>query len=109
MFAEKESEDLKQKSKAYFPRGDFVRAARSKNNSPAPGTVPTFLSVRANKVAKWKTGLTEVYQTNISCCVLRLRFLNITKFECLINFLLVFKLRIHEQYFTGDCDAILKC
>ena len=44
--------------KARFPLGDFFRATRSKNNNSATGL--TFFSVRTNKFAKWKTGLTEL-------------------------------------------------
>ena len=57
---------------AYFPLGDSVRATRSENKNrhrdwlklagekirrEQVGTVPTFLSVSANKFAKWKIGL----------------------------------------------------
>ena len=60
--------------KAYIPLGDFVRATRRETKTrirlrdwltlagekirrEQVGTVPTFLSVRANKFAKWKIGL----------------------------------------------------
>ena len=62
-------------SKARFPLGEFVRATRAKTRirqrdwlklasekicRKQVGSVPTFLSVRANKFAKWKTGLRQV-------------------------------------------------
>ena len=60
--------------KAYFPLGDFFRATRSENKirqhdwlklagekiHREVGSVPTFLSVRANKFAKWKIGLSPI-------------------------------------------------
>ena len=74
----KSSENIgqRQECKAYFPLGDFVRATRSdaktriwqrdwlklageKIRREEVGTVivSTYLSVRANKFAKWKIGL----------------------------------------------------
>ena len=54
-------------SKAGFPLGEFVRANREKSNlsgwrrklTTSPANHIRFLLVRANKFAKWKTGLTQ--------------------------------------------------
>ncbi len=51
--------------KAGFPLGEFVRAIREKSNligwrqtlTTSPANHIRFLLVRANKFAKWKTGL----------------------------------------------------
>ncbi len=51
--------------KAGFPFGEFVRANREKSNligsrqtlTSSPANHTRFLLVRANKFAKWKTGL----------------------------------------------------
>ncbi len=53
-------------SKAGFPLGEFVRANRERSNligwrqtlTSSPANHVRFLLVRANKFAKWKTGLT---------------------------------------------------
>ena len=37
---------------------DWLKLAGEKIRCEQAGTVPTFLSVRANKFAKWKTGFT---------------------------------------------------
>ena len=37
---------------------DWPKLAGEKIRREQVGTVPTFLSIRANKVAKWKTGFT---------------------------------------------------
>ena len=39
---------------------DWLNLAGEKIRCEQVGTVPTFLSVRANKIAKWKTGLREL-------------------------------------------------
>ena len=70
--------------KARFTLGDFVRATRSEAKTKIQhrdrlklagekirreqvGTVPTFLSVRASKFAKWKTVLSMIlYQSSFS-------------------------------------------
>ena len=57
--------------KAGFPLGEFVRANREKSNligwRQTLTTLPTnhirFLLVRANKFAKWKTGLRYIIYT----------------------------------------------
>ena len=54
--------------KAGFPLGEFVRANREKSNligwrqtlTSSPANHIRFLLVRANKFAKWKTGLRRV-------------------------------------------------
>ena len=38
---------------------DWLKLAGEKISREQVGTVPTFLSVRANKFAKWKTGFTR--------------------------------------------------
>ena len=52
------SKSSKFQRKAYFPLVDFAKLAGEKIRREQVGTVPTFLSVRENKFAKWKTGLT---------------------------------------------------
>ena len=39
---------------------DWLKLAGEKIRREQLGTVPTFLCVRANKFAQWKTGLTEL-------------------------------------------------
>ncbi len=56
-------------SKAGFPLGEFVRANREKSNligwrqtlTSSPANHIRFLLVRANKFAKWKTGLKPIF------------------------------------------------
>ena len=57
--------------KAGFPLGEFVRANREKSNligwrqtlTTSPANHIRFLLVRANKFAKWKTGLINICWT----------------------------------------------
>ena len=57
--------DISTKFKAGFPLGEFVRANKQKANvigwwwrqCLSPANQVAFFSVRANKFAKWKTGL----------------------------------------------------
>ena len=59
-------------TKACFPLGEFVRANREKSNligwrqtlTTSPANHIRFLLVRANKFAKWKTGLTKEFQNS---------------------------------------------
>ena len=39
---------------------DWLKLAGEKIRREQVGTVPTFLSVRANKFAKWKTGFSQL-------------------------------------------------
>ena len=50
---------MQRQTKAYFPLGNFVRATRKLVVEKIRREQETFLlfSVRANKLAKWKTGL----------------------------------------------------
>ena len=58
--------------KAAFPLGEFVRANRKRSNligwrqtlTTSPVNHIRFLLVRANKFAKWKTGLTSFSKHN---------------------------------------------
>ena len=47
----------RRKAKTRIRHRDWLKLAGEKIRREQVGTVPTFLSVRANKVAKWKTGL----------------------------------------------------
>ena len=55
---------------------DWLKLAGEKIRREQVGTVPTFLSVRANKVAKCKTGFTLclLFGTDISSDKLRLQY-----------------------------------
>ena len=47
------------KAKTRIRERDWLKLAGEKIRRKQVGTVPTFLSVRANKFAKWKIGLTK--------------------------------------------------
>ena len=63
---DKRKKSLENRPKAGFSLGEFVRANREKSNligwrqtlTSSPANHIRFLHVRANKFAKWKTGLT---------------------------------------------------
>ena len=47
-------------AKTTIRQHDWLKLAGEKIRREQVGSVPTFLSVCANKVAKWKTGFTEL-------------------------------------------------
>ena len=61
---------------AGFPLGEFVRANRKKSNligwrqtlTSSPANHIRFLLVRANKFAKWKTGLKQLPKRDGTFC-----------------------------------------
>ena len=69
--------------KAHFLLGDLVRATRAKTRiwrrdwlklagektrCEQEGTVPTFLSARANKFVRWKIGFKQYFKKLVSEC-----------------------------------------
>ena len=48
----------RREAKTRIRHRDWLKLAGEKIRREQVGTVPTFLSVRANKFANWKTGLT---------------------------------------------------
>ena len=58
------------KAKTRIRHRDCLILAGEKIRREQQGTVPTFLSVRANKFAKWKTVLNRLKVTgkNTTCC-----------------------------------------
>ena len=48
-------------AKTRVEQRDWLKLAREKIRREQVGSVPTFLSVRANKFAKWKIGL-KIYK-----------------------------------------------
>ena len=62
----------RRKAKTRIWHRDWLKLAGEKIPREQVATVPTFLSVRANKVAKWKTGLTyyNCFYINMLCCAL---------------------------------------
>ena len=52
----------RRKAETRIRHRDWLKLAGEKIRREQVGTVPTFFSVRANKVAKWKTGLSETAQ-----------------------------------------------
>ena len=54
----------RRKAKTGIQQRDWLKLAGEKYRREQVGSVPTFLSVRANKIAKWKIGLTP--QTSLS-------------------------------------------
>ena len=49
----------RRKAKAKTRQRDWLKLAGEKIRREQVGTVPTFLSVRANKFAKWKIGFSK--------------------------------------------------
>ena len=47
----------RREAKTRIRQHDWLKLAGEKNRREQVGSVPTFLSVRANKFAKWKIGL----------------------------------------------------
>ena len=50
---------LRREAKTRIRQSDWLKLAGEKIRREQVGSVPTFLSVRANKVAKWKIGLRD--------------------------------------------------
>ena len=68
----------RREAKAGIEQRDWLKLAREKIRREQVGSVPTFLSVRANKFAKWKIGFTRkrkhmfwrrFFQMNQNFCV----------------------------------------
>ena len=55
-------------AKTGIRRRDWLKLAGKKICREQVGTVPTFLSVRANKFVKWKIGLTYDCSGDMLCC-----------------------------------------
>ncbi len=72
-------------SKAGFPLGEFVRANKQKANvigwwcrqCLSPANQVAFFSVRANKIAKWKTGLQFSFQVFLSSTKIKRIYSNV--------------------------------
>ena len=50
----------RREAKTRIRHRDWLNLAGEKIRREQVGTVPPFLSVRANKIAKWKTGFSSV-------------------------------------------------
>ena len=51
----------RREAKTRIRQRDWLKLAGEKIRREQVGTVPTFLSVRANKFAKWKIGFKQVF------------------------------------------------
>ena len=59
----------RREAKTRIRQRDWLTLVGEKIRREQVGTVPTFFSVRANKFAKWKTGLKQCDGTKLSKCV----------------------------------------